>query len=397
MNPPLVSSQKPDKKIQGMFDSSSERSLRSLEGLYASLGCEYHLAPSNAPVGGGGGGGARPSTPALTPRGFERWMTLFMRAYPEREARRLDAAVASLPLEADGFGDGGLRGRRERLPRQLSRHLLPARRHDRSFERLVGAVDAWERHVGYGDGQAAGSSSSSSRGTGAAVRPGVGVTYGSDETVKRYRPEAEGRGEVEVPRSASHRSRSRSDHSKKYDRNTGRDSQSSRYHNRSNPDRPPSRASRDLSPPPPSSGRHHHRRRSPPPSSRYRNSVPSISTSNSSSASTANTTAGGHHASTPSVSEAASPGQARRGGGGGGGGRGDEYRLFQGREGRSTMEEALRGVAEGRDAAGKRKGGAVPGTAAGQQNPGPTYEEFLRSGGRTGRGSSEAGGAYRGK
>ena len=369
-----------------MFDSSSERSLRSLEGLYASLGCEYHLAPSSTAAG------ARPSTPALTPRGFERWMTLFMRAYPEREARRLDAAVASLPLEADGFGGDGGR-RRERLPRQLSRHLLPARRHERSFDRLVGAVEAWERHVGYGDGPGAGSSSLSARGTGAAVRPGVGITYGSDETVKRYRPEAEGRGGVEVPRSASHRSRSRSDHSNKYDRNTGRDSQSSRYHNRSNPDRPPSRASRDHSPPP--SSVRHHRRRSPPPSSRYRNSVPGISTSNNSSASTSSTTAGDRRASTPSVSsEAASPGQARRGGGGG---RGDDYRLFQGREGRSTMEEALRGVADGRDAAGKRKGGGGPGTAAGQQDPGPTYEEFLRGGGRTGRGTSEAGGSYWGK
>ncbi|KAH6621384.1 hypothetical protein B0J18DRAFT_225469 [Chaetomium sp. MPI-SDFR-AT-0129] len=86
----------------------------SLAELYQELGCEYYLVPA-AP-------NARPTVPALTLLGWTRWMTLAMRSYPNEEAERLAKIVASLPINADTLLDT----KPERLPKQISRHLLPA-------------------------------------------------------------------------------------------------------------------------------------------------------------------------------------------------------------------------------------------------------------------------------
>lgn len=63
-----------------------------------------------------------PIVPALTSRGFAHWMTLHITAYPEQEWYRLEKMVPHLPVDADG---DLVDGKPERLPKQISRHLLP--------------------------------------------------------------------------------------------------------------------------------------------------------------------------------------------------------------------------------------------------------------------------------
>ena len=63
-----------------------------------------------------------PTIPALTPLGFNRWMTLFVLAYPDEESERLQKIVETMPIDADGVL---IERKPERLPKQLSRYLLP--------------------------------------------------------------------------------------------------------------------------------------------------------------------------------------------------------------------------------------------------------------------------------
>jgi hypothetical protein len=82
--------------------------------LYQELGCEYHLIqedPHFAPI-----------IPSLTPVGFAYWMAIFLLAYPEEEWRRLEKVVLEMPIDFDG---ALVNGKPERLPKQISRHLLP--------------------------------------------------------------------------------------------------------------------------------------------------------------------------------------------------------------------------------------------------------------------------------
>jgi len=71
--------------------------------------------------------------PALTPFGFATWMTIFLLAYPDAEAKRLEKVVLALPIDADGQM---VDGKPERLPKQISRHLLPEKE-DRKSKKLV--------------------------------------------------------------------------------------------------------------------------------------------------------------------------------------------------------------------------------------------------------------------
>lgn len=64
-----------------------------------------------------------PAIPGLTPVGFAEWTTHWILAYPDAEAARLEEVVLSLPIDADGET---IDGKPERLPKQISRHLLPS-------------------------------------------------------------------------------------------------------------------------------------------------------------------------------------------------------------------------------------------------------------------------------
>ena len=74
-----------------------------------------------------------PTIPALTPLGFAQWMTIHILAYPDEESKRLQKVVLAMPIDADGEM---VDGKPERLPKQISRHLLPERE-DRKSRKLV--------------------------------------------------------------------------------------------------------------------------------------------------------------------------------------------------------------------------------------------------------------------
>lgn len=98
-----------------LFKSRPKDLNEALANLYDDLGCQYFLVKADER--------SRPSVPSLTPAGFLRWLILMIQAHPDEEAKRLDKVVSALPIEADSLLDG----KPERLPKQISRYLLPER------------------------------------------------------------------------------------------------------------------------------------------------------------------------------------------------------------------------------------------------------------------------------
>ena len=98
-----------------MFRASLANFNARLEHVFLDLECEYHLV-SAAP-------GLRPSKPALTLAGFQKWYGLTIMAYPHEEHERLASVMKKLPLEAINDLHNG---KAERLPKELPRHLFPA-------------------------------------------------------------------------------------------------------------------------------------------------------------------------------------------------------------------------------------------------------------------------------
>lgn len=86
--------------------------------IYRYLGCQYHLVQDEDLK-------KAPTIPVLTPFGFSRWMTLLVLAYPSEESQRLDKVVLMMPIDADGVL---VEKKPQRLPKQLSRYLLPPNR-----------------------------------------------------------------------------------------------------------------------------------------------------------------------------------------------------------------------------------------------------------------------------
>lgn len=107
-----------------VFRARSKDFNGALESLYEDLGCQYFLVQADER--------SRHTTPALTPQGFTHWIVSMIQAYPDEEAKRLDKVVSALPIEADSLLDG----KPERLPKQISRYLLP-KEPVRKIRRLV--------------------------------------------------------------------------------------------------------------------------------------------------------------------------------------------------------------------------------------------------------------------
>lgn len=120
-----------------MFDCNSRKPMRCLELLYQDLRCEYHLVQGESRD--------RPYIPALTSDGFVDWMSAFIQASPDTEAKRLDGIMAALPIEADGET---AKGKSRRLPKQLSRYLFPSRPHDRTRQCVNSALQVWYDALG---------------------------------------------------------------------------------------------------------------------------------------------------------------------------------------------------------------------------------------------------------
>ncbi|RFU26035.1 hypothetical protein B7463_g10305, partial [Scytalidium lignicola] len=105
--------------------------------LYQDLGCEHHLVQDqlNSP----------PTVPALTPDGFCRWIIIQIKAYPDEETKRLNKILQAWPVDADGEL---VDGKPERLPKQLSRHLLPSKE-DKNFRKLIeNAINTFFENLG---------------------------------------------------------------------------------------------------------------------------------------------------------------------------------------------------------------------------------------------------------
>ena len=78
--------------------------------MYRDLGIQHHLVQERFDQ--------RPDIPALTPVGFERWMTLMIQAHPDLEFERLQKAVLEMPISNPD-------DKKERFPKEVSRRLFP--------------------------------------------------------------------------------------------------------------------------------------------------------------------------------------------------------------------------------------------------------------------------------
>ena len=82
----------------------------SISHLYRDLSCQHHFVQRQFDE--------KPNIPALTPLGFECWMTQVIRSSPGEEFERCAKAAMNMPISnADN--------RKERFPKQLSRRLFP--------------------------------------------------------------------------------------------------------------------------------------------------------------------------------------------------------------------------------------------------------------------------------
>ncbi|KAI5457407.1 hypothetical protein BGZ63DRAFT_365135 [Mariannaea sp. PMI_226] len=128
---------KPSSEIIPFEEIFGQRDYTPLESLYQDLGCSYHLVQSRPD--------SKPKIPALTPAGFQNWMVRHIQAYPDQEATRLRSIVDELPIVADG---PLVNGKQERLPRQLSRHLLPSAFHQKTRTLVLNSVYKWIEQSG---------------------------------------------------------------------------------------------------------------------------------------------------------------------------------------------------------------------------------------------------------
>jgi len=94
----------PWKRIFGEIDYSS------LSKIYRDLRCQHHFIQEHP--------AEQPRIPALTPEGFQEWMTILIQAYPDAEYDRLVKAILDMPISnADD--------RKERFPKELPRRMFP--------------------------------------------------------------------------------------------------------------------------------------------------------------------------------------------------------------------------------------------------------------------------------
>lgn len=89
--------------------------------------CQHHLIQEHL--------ADQPHVPALTPEGFEEWMTAMIQAYPETEYARLSKAVLHMPISnADDC--------KERFPKELPRRLFPQVEHLQAQQRCAANLSA---------------------------------------------------------------------------------------------------------------------------------------------------------------------------------------------------------------------------------------------------------------
>ncbi|KAG9248160.1 hypothetical protein BJ878DRAFT_76181 [Calycina marina] len=127
------------KEVQPCLSIFRAQSNEQISKLYQDLGCEHHLVQETA--------SSAPVVPALTPLGFSQWMSLHILAYPNEEAKRLEKVVLAMPINADGEM---VDGRPERLPKQISRHLLPEKEDLTSKKLIESSIQIFFEDLGTG-------------------------------------------------------------------------------------------------------------------------------------------------------------------------------------------------------------------------------------------------------
>jgi hypothetical protein len=89
--------------------------------------CQHHLVQEHP--------AEEPYTPALTPEGFQEWMTAMIQAYPDAEYERLTKAVLDMPISnADD--------RKERFPKELPRRMFPRVENLQAQQKCAAALSA---------------------------------------------------------------------------------------------------------------------------------------------------------------------------------------------------------------------------------------------------------------
>lgn len=97
----------------------------TLSKVYRDLRCQHHFIQENV--------SDQPLVPALTPDGFETWMTAMVQAYPDAEYERLSKAVLDMPISnADDA--------KERFPKELPRRLFPDHENLQAQQRVAAAL-----------------------------------------------------------------------------------------------------------------------------------------------------------------------------------------------------------------------------------------------------------------
>ncbi|KAF2848850.1 hypothetical protein T440DRAFT_453836 [Plenodomus tracheiphilus IPT5] len=104
-----------------------ELSYATLSKIYRDMRCQHHLIQEHPTD--------PPSIPALTPEGFEEWMTAMIQAYPDIEYERMAKAVLDMPIS-------NANDRKERFPKELPRRLLPATENLQAQQRCAAALSS---------------------------------------------------------------------------------------------------------------------------------------------------------------------------------------------------------------------------------------------------------------
>lgn len=83
----------------------------SISRMFRDLEAQHHLVQDHRLH-------ERPDIPGLTPQGFERWMTLVLKAHPDQEFERLAKTALNMPVSNPD-------DRSERFPKQIARKMFP--------------------------------------------------------------------------------------------------------------------------------------------------------------------------------------------------------------------------------------------------------------------------------
>ncbi|KAL5116063.1 hypothetical protein ACEQ8H_006075 [Pleosporales sp. CAS-2024a] len=102
-------------------------SYSALSKVYRDMRCQHHLVQEHP--------AEQPYIPALTPEGFQAWMTAMIQAYPDDEYQRISKAVLDMPISnADD--------RKERFPKELPRRMLPQSENLQAQQRCAAALSS---------------------------------------------------------------------------------------------------------------------------------------------------------------------------------------------------------------------------------------------------------------